>query len=79
MKTSIINARSSPCATLVSETSSKETCEGGDVVKARVVQPMVSRDSVSPHQILHTEIFKPFIVWETGHGLLQDMLREGYG
>ena len=61
----------------VSETSSKETCEEGDVVKVRVLKPTVSGDSVSPHQILHTEIFESLIIWETGHSALQDTLRGG--
>ena len=38
---------------------------------------MVGGDSVSPHQILHTEIFEPFIIREVGNGLFQDMLRGG--
>ena len=61
----------------VSETSSKETCEGRDVVEVGVLKMTIGRDSVSPHQIPHTEIFESLIVWETGHGVLQDMLRGG--
>ena len=34
---------------------------------------------MSPHQIPHTEIFKSFIIWEVGNGVLQDMLRRGIG
>ena len=40
---------------------------------------MISGDGMSPHQILHTEIVKPFIVREVGNGLLQDTLRGGIG
>ena len=61
----------------VSETSLKETCEGRNVVEVGVLQLMVGRDGVSPHQVPHTEIFKPLIEGKTGHGALQDTLREG--
>ena len=62
---------------LVSETSSRETCEGGNVVEAGVLRPTVGRDGVSPHQIPHTEIFKSLVEGETGHGALKDTLRGG--
>ena len=61
----------------VSKTSSMETSEGRDVVEVGVLQLTVGRDSVSPHQILHTEIFKSLVEGETGHSALQDMLRGG--
>ena len=60
-----------------SKTSSKEACEGRDAVKVRVLQSMVGGDSVSPHQIPHTEIVKSLVEGETGHGALQDTLRGG--
>ena len=62
---------------LILETSLEETGEGRDGVEVRVLESTVGRDSVSPHQILHTEIFKSLIVWETGHSTLQDTLRGG--
>ena len=55
----------------------KETCEGRDTVEVRVLQPTVSGDGMSPHQIPHTEIVEPFIEGETSHGMLKDMLRGG--
>ena len=61
----------------VSETSSKETCEGRDVVEVGVLQLTVGGDSVSPHQIPHTEIFEPLVKGETGHGTLKDTLWGG--
>ena len=61
----------------VSETSSKETCEGRDVVKVGVFKLTVGGDGMSPHQILHTEIFESLVEGETGHGMLKDMLRGG--
>ena len=48
-----------------------------DVVVVSMLQTVVSRDSMSPHQISHTEIFKSLIVWEVGNGSLQDELRGG--
>ena len=62
---------------LVSETPSKETSKGGDVVEVGVFQTTVGRDGMSPHQIPHTEIFESIVIWETGHGALQDTLRGG--
>ena len=62
---------------LVSETSLKETCEGGDAVKVGMLQPTVGGDGVSPHQIPHTEIFESLVEGETGHGALKDTLRGG--
>ena len=61
----------------VSETSSKEACEGRDTTEVVVVKTMISGDSVSPHQILHTEIVKGFIKREVGTSALKDMLRGG--
>ena len=61
----------------VSETSSKETCEGRDVVEVGALQLTVGGDGASPHQILHTEIFEPLVEGETGHGMLKDTLRGG--
>ena len=54
----------------VPETSSKEACEGRDIVE-------VGGDGVGPHQILHTEIVEPFIKGKAGHSTLKDMLRGG--
>ena len=61
----------------VPKTSSKETCEGRNVVKVGVFKPTVGRDGVSPHQILHTEIIKSFIEGKAGHSVLKDTLRGG--
>ena len=57
----------------VSKTSLKEAGEGGDGVEVRVIKSMVGGDSVSPHQIPHTEI----VEWEVGHRSSKDMLRGG--
>ena len=38
---------------------------------------MVSGDGMSPHQILHTEIFESLVIWEVGNSLLRDTLRGG--
>ena len=62
---------------LVSKTSSKDASEGGDVVEVGVVRTTISRDSMSPHQIPHTEIFKSLVVWEVGNSALHDTLRGG--
>ena len=62
---------------LVSKTSSKETSEGRDVVKVGVVKTTIGGDGMSPHQIPHTEIVRPFVIGEASNGLLQDMLRGG--
>ena len=61
----------------VLETSSKEVCEGRDIVKVGVLKLMVGGDGVSPHQILHTEIVEPFVEGEAGHGVFKDMLSGG--
>ena len=61
----------------VSETSSKETCEGRNVVEVGVFKLTVGGDGMSPHQIPHTEIFESLVEGETGHSTLQDTLRGG--
>ena len=61
----------------VSETSLKETSEGRDGVKIRVVKSTVGRDGVSPHQIPHTEIVEGLVKREAGHGPFKDTLRGG--
>ena len=61
----------------VSETSSKEACEGRDATEVVVVKSTVGRDGVSPHHIPHTEIVEGFIEREVRTGVLKDMLRGG--
>ena len=61
----------------VSETSSKEACEGRDTTEVMIVKSTISRDGMSPHQIPHTEIIKGFVEREVGTGTLKDMLRGG--
>ena len=61
----------------VSKTSSKEACEGRDATEVVVVKSTIGGDSVSPHQIPHTEIVEGFVEWEVGTGALKDMLRGG--
>ena len=61
----------------VSETSSKEACEGRDAAEVVVVKTTIGRDGVSPHQILHTEIVEGLVEREVGTGALKDMLRGG--
>ena len=63
----------------VSETSSKEACEGRDTTEVVVVKSTVGRDSMSPHQILHTEIVEGLVEREVGTGAFKDTLRGGYG
>ena len=62
---------------LVSETSLKEANEGRDAAEVDVVKSTISRDSVSPHQILHTEIIEGFVEREVGTGVFKDTLRGG--
>ena len=54
----------------VSEASSKEACEGRDAAEVAVVESTVGGDSVSPHQIPHTEIVEGFVKREVGTGAL---------
>ena len=61
----------------VSETSSKEACEGRDAAEVAVVKTTIGGDGVSPHQIPHTEIVEGFVKREVGTGALKDMLRGG--
>ena len=46
---------------LVSETSSEEAGKGRDGVEVGVLKPTVSGDSMSPHQIPHTEIVEGLV------------------
>ena len=62
---------------LVSETSSKETSKAGNVIIVRVVQMMVGRDGVSPHQISHTEIFESLVKWKVSNSSLHNTLSRG--
>ena len=61
----------------VSETSSKEACEGRDATEVDVVKLMIGGDGVSPHQILHTEIVQGLVEREVGTGTFKDTLRGG--
>ena len=54
----------------VSETSSKEACEGRDATEVAVVKTTIGGDGVSPHQIPHTEIVEGLVEREVGTGAL---------
>ena len=54
----------------VSETSSKEACEGRDTAEVVVVKSTIGGDGVSPHQIPHTEIVEGLVEREVGTGAL---------
>ena len=55
---------------LVSETSSKEACEGRDATEVVVVKSTIGGDGVSPHHIPHTEIVEGLVEREVGTGSL---------
>ena len=62
---------------LVSETPSKEACEGRDTTGVMVVKSTVGGDGVSPHQIPHTEIVEGLVEREVGTSTFKDTLRGG--